>query len=86
MRLIISIASTLVLLSVGAHMPLASRQAAAQDTGHEIAAGDIVFDGESGLLSVDIGAVPLADVLRSIAEQAGAKLIINRDSPDSTSE
>ncbi len=79
MRLIFSIASTLVLLSVWAHMTLASRQAAAQDTGHEIAAGDIVFDGESGLLSVDIGAVPLADVLRSIVEQTDAKLIIRDD-------
>lgn len=80
MRPIITIASTLVLLSVWAHMPLASRQAAAQQSaGHEIAAGDIVFDGESGLLSVDIGAVPLADVLRSIAEQTDAKLIIRGD-------
>ena len=52
-------------------------QSAAQSTVQEIAARDIVFDAESGLLSVDVGAVPVADVLRSIAEQASAKLTIH---------
>ncbi len=74
-----SIASTLVLLIVWAHMPLVSGQAAAQSTVQEIAAWNVVFDTESGLLSVDVGAVPVADVLQSIAEQAGAKLTINGD-------
>ena len=52
-------------------------QSAAQSTVQEIAARDIVFDVESGFLSVDVGAVPVADVFRSIAEQAGAKLTIH---------
>ena len=79
MRRKFSIASTLLLLSVWAHMPLVSGQAAAQSTVQEIAARDILFDAESGLLSVDIGVIPVADVLQSIAEQAGAKLTIHGD-------
>ena len=51
-------------------MPLVSGQAAAQSTVQEIAAWNVVFDTESGLLSVDVGAVPVADVLQSHGQTA----------------
>lgn len=79
MRRKFSIGSALLLLSVWAHLPFASGQAAAQSTEQEIATREIVFDAESGLLSINVGAVPIADVFRSIAEQAGAKITIYGD-------
>lgn len=43
------------------------------------AARDLAVSVEGGLVSVDIGRVPIADVLRSIAGQAGIEIIVRGD-------
>ena len=77
MRRFFSVASKLVIASVWAHTLIVSEQAVAGDIDNKVPARNIVVSAENGLLSVDVGAVPIADVLRSIAEQTGAKLKIH---------
>ena len=64
------------IISVGAALCSWSQAAAAAEAGAQ-GPFDVQVDG--GRLSVDLGAVPLADVLRAIAEQTGAELVIRGD-------
>ncbi len=65
------------LVTIVAALCLWSQAAGAAEGGPPRGPLDVRVDGDR--LSVDLGAVPLADVLRAIAEQAGAELVIRGD-------
>lgn len=72
--------SLLVVLGIVLGAPPVSAQAA------DDAARNLAVSVDNGLVSVDIGRVPIADVLRSIAEQAGIEIIVRGDPGTATAQ
>ena len=64
------------LVTIGATLCLWAQAAAAAEGGPQ-GSLDVRIDGDR--LSVDLGAVPLAEVLRVIAAQTGAELVVRGD-------
>lgn len=63
-------------LALGSVLFLCASGGAVAETAHEQA---LEVSVEEDRLSVEVGAVPLADVLQAIAEQTGAKLLVRGD-------